>query len=113
MGGNRALAVYRDNGHLYYLLVLTLRYFYRKQAALRLSEQAHGTQLALFLRLQRAFLMWKRYMRRCSRLFSAALTARAACVAIPAMPKRPLTLLAMLCFFTIYAIICLFYANFA
>ena len=79
MGGNRALAVYRDNGHLYYLLVLTLRYFYRKQASLRLSEQAHGTQLALFLRLQRALYLGWPYLGRCPRLYTAAPTARAGC----------------------------------
>ena len=55
---------------------LTLRYFYRKQAAPRPSEQARGAQLALFLRLQRALPMWGLYLGRCPRLYTVGLTAR-------------------------------------
>ena len=43
-------------------------YFYRKQAAPRPSEQAHGAQLALLLRLQRDNSLVVEYLGRCPRL---------------------------------------------
>ena len=53
-------------------------YFYRKQAAPRPSEQAHGARLALLLRLQRDNSLVVVYLGRCPRLYTAALTARVA-----------------------------------
>ncbi len=55
-----------------------LRHFYINQAATRPSEQAHGTRLALLLRLQRADSLWAVYLGRCPRLCTAALSARVA-----------------------------------
>ena len=53
-------------------------YFYRKQAAPRPSEQAHGARLALLLRLQRDNSLVVVYLGRCPRLYTAALSARVA-----------------------------------
>ena len=53
-------------------------YFYSKQASPRPSEQAHGAQLALLLRLQRDNSLVVVYLGRCPRLYTAALTARVA-----------------------------------
>ena len=70
-------------GHLGKLLALGLHFFYIKQAAPRPSEQAHGTRLALLLRLQRDNSSVAIYLGRCPRLYTSALTARAACETIP------------------------------
>ena len=51
-------------------------YFYRKQAAPRPFEQAHGARLALLLRLQRADRLMVVYLGRCPRLRTVALSAR-------------------------------------
>ena len=53
-------------------------YFYRKQAAPRPSEQAHGARLALLLRLQRDNSLVVVYLGRCPRLYTFALSARVA-----------------------------------
>ena len=66
------------NGYWHYPPGLMLRYFYRKQAAPRPSEQAHGARLALLLRLQRDNSLVVVYLGRCPRLYTAALTARVA-----------------------------------
>ena len=67
---------FHDNCHWYRYPGLTLRYFYRKQAAPRPSEQAHGARLALFLRLQRDNSLVIVYLGRCPRLYTVALSAR-------------------------------------
>ena len=67
---------FHDNCHWYRLPGLTLRYFYRKQAASRSSEQAHDARLALFLRLQRDKSLMIVYLGRCPRLYTFALSAR-------------------------------------
>ena len=66
------------NGYWHYPPGLMLRYFYRKQAAPRPSEQAHGARLALLLRLQRDNSLMVVYLGRCPRLYTAALSARIA-----------------------------------
>ena len=63
-------------GHLRKLMVLGLHFFYIKQAAPRPSEQAHGTRLALLLRLQRDNSLVIVYLGRCPRLYTVALSAR-------------------------------------
>ena len=57
-------------GHLRKLMVLGLHFFYIKQAAPRPSEQAHGTRLALLLRLQRDNSLVIVYLGRCPRLYT-------------------------------------------
>ena len=64
------------NGYWHYPPGLMLRYFYRKQAAPRPSEQAHGARLALLLRLQRDNSLLIVYLGRCPRLYTVALSAR-------------------------------------
>ena len=66
------------NGYWHYPPGLMLRYFYRKQAAPRPSEQAHGARLALLLRLQRDNSLLIVYLGRCPRLYTFALSARVA-----------------------------------
>ena len=66
------------NGYWHYPPGLMLRYFYRKQAASRPSEQARGARLALLLRLQRDNSLMVVYLGRCPRLYTAALSARVA-----------------------------------
>ena len=66
------------NGYWHYPPGLMLRYFYRKQAAPRPSEQAHGARLALLLRLQRDNSLLIVYLGRCPRLYTVALSARVA-----------------------------------
>ena len=56
------------NGYWHYPPDLVLRYFYRKQAAPRPSEQTHGARLALLLRLQRDNSLMVVYLGRCPRL---------------------------------------------
>ena len=56
------------NGYWHYPPGLMLRYFYRKQAAPRPSEQTHGARLALLLRLQRDNSLMVVYLGRCPRL---------------------------------------------
>ena len=64
-------------GHSGKLMTLGLHFFYIKQAAPRPSEQAHGTRLALLLRLQRDNSSVAIYLGRCPRLYTSALSARA------------------------------------